>query len=82
MRIKIGDKIYNGQDEPIMVIFDDNDKKTLLEALNNSEWQGKYAMCPHPKEYFKNQEEKIKWMDNIGEEAYRYEPLNLIGVEL
>lgn len=82
MRIKIGDKIYDGSEEPIMVIFDrDGDKETLQNALNNPNWQGKFSR--NPIGYFANEADKINWMDDIGIELEEKKPLlNLIGVEL
>lgn len=31
MKVKVGDKIYDGKKEPIMVILSDNDKELILK---------------------------------------------------
>lgn len=81
MRIKIGNKIYNGEDEPIMIIFDRKcDKENLKTSLENPKWQGKFMR--NPVGYFKTEEDKISWMDDIPKETEQAKPiLNLIGVE-
>ena len=33
MKVKIGDKIYSHEDEPIMLIFDDEDDRNILIRL-------------------------------------------------
>jgi hypothetical protein len=43
MKVKVGDKIYNGEDEPVMVILTDSDKKNIANMLPECT---KYAMYP------------------------------------
>lgn len=43
MEVKIGNKIYSGDDEPIMVILNDKDKENISK-MNSKSW--KY--CVHP----------------------------------
>ncbi len=33
MKVKIGDKIYDAENEPIMIILNDSDKKTSLICI-------------------------------------------------
>lgn len=82
MRIKIGNKIYDGSEEPIMIIFDrDGDKENLKLSLDNPKWQGKFARTPIG--YFETEQDKINWMDDIEPELEEGKPiLNLIGVEI
>ena len=44
MRIKIGDKVYNGTQEPVMVIFTESDKRNIERLLAND--LTKYAQFP------------------------------------
>lgn len=77
MIIKIGEKIYTGNDMPIMAVFDEKDKSLLKEGLKNSKWQGKYLKSPV--DYFPDKNAKIAYMDNIPpfQESIRYN--NSIG---
>lgn len=43
MKIKVGDKIYDGEDEPIMVILDDYDKDNIRRMKKNAT---KYCAFP------------------------------------
>ena len=43
MKVKIGDTIYDAQDQPIMVILNDQDKKNITEMP-----AGSYKYCGYP----------------------------------
>ncbi len=43
MKVKIGDKIYGPEKEPIMVIFEPQDKKLIANMLPNTK---KYCVYP------------------------------------
>ena len=43
MKIKVGNTIYSGEDEPIMVILTDKDKENIR---NMSDTSTKYCMFP------------------------------------
>ena len=47
MKVKIGDKIYSSEKEPIMIILDDSDKENVSAMLPES---SKY--CSYPNEGF------------------------------
>ena len=55
MKIKIGDKIYDGEKEPIMVILSDCDKANIA---NMSPECGKYCEFPESSD----EKEIEKWM--------------------
>lgn len=61
MKVKIGNKVYTGKDEPIMVLFDKNDKDVLKHCLKQANWQGKMTQIKTG--YFSTEEEKMKWID-------------------
>ena len=63
MRVKIGETWYDGKDEPLMVEFSENDKKSITDNFQLK----KFCQFPdigYSKEYIE------KWMeiDNITEE--------------
>jgi hypothetical protein len=43
MKVKIGNKIYNEEDEPILVIFDMQDKGFIKDMPKNA-----YKYCSYP----------------------------------
>ena len=45
MKIKVGDKIYDGNDEPIMIILEGKDKENIANMSPNAT---KY--CQYPKD--------------------------------
>ncbi len=57
MKIKVGDKIYDGTTEPIMVILTDADKSNIIN-MNKS--ATRYADAPDG--YFKKTEDFLAWM--------------------
>lgn len=83
MLVKIGNEFYTSKSEnkPIMIIFTEDDVKQILNNYNNPEWQRKILNCPAG--YFKDNDEKIKYMDDIVEDNQNYLGYNnLIGVEI
>lgn len=46
MKVKIGNKIYDGNDEPVMIILSDEDKKNITNMLPTAT---KY--CSYPDDY-------------------------------
>ena len=44
MKVKIGNKIYSGGDEPIMIILNENDKAYISKMNSQS-----IKYCVHPK---------------------------------
>lgn len=57
MKIKIGNKVYDGENEPIMVILTDADKKNITNMLPECT---KY--CQYPEDGF-DEKEIDKWMN-------------------
>ena len=57
MKFKIGDKIYDDETIPVMVILTDQDKINIKNMLDECT---KYAVFP---ESFGTQEEMHEWMD-------------------
>lgn len=47
MKVKVGDKIYNGSVEPVMVILSDEDKKNIENMSPNAH---KYASFPQDRD--------------------------------
>jgi len=45
MKIKVGDKVYSGEQEPIMVILTEQDKKNIGNMIPGST---KYCVYPKP----------------------------------
>ena len=62
MRIKIGDQIFDGSDQPIMVVLDETDRKNIA---NMPESATRY--CLHPP--MMDQKELDAWMNNPGQIA-------------
>ena len=58
MKIKIGNKIYDGEKEPVMVILTDQDKKNIFDMLPHCT---KYSVYPDSYSI----DEIKKWMDEI-----------------
>ncbi len=57
MKVKVGDKIYSSDDQPLMVVFEDNDKTNVQ---NTEEACHKYASAP--KGYFSSEQDFLVWM--------------------
>lgn len=63
MKIKIKDKIYDGEIEPVMIILSERDKKNIA---NMSKDATKYCYFPDTEEWIKNDYEKIRqWMKEV-----------------
>lgn len=56
MRIKIGDKIYHGEDEPIMVLLEQNDLDLLTQQP-----QAFRLLCMYPSDKYEP-EDILQWM--------------------
>lgn len=56
MKVKIGNKIYNSDEEPIMVTLEDSDKRNFMNMLDNG------IICVFPLNYNKN--DIIKFMNS------------------
>jgi hypothetical protein len=67
MKVKVGDKIYSGEDQPVMVILTEQDKYNIENMLPDCT---KYAMYPDG-EF--SAEEIHEWMD-WGEEVSQKSP--------
>ena len=50
MKVKIGDKIYNSEEEPIMIILDSDDKKLISEMHPKD-----FKSCSFPENFTSNQ---------------------------
>ncbi|MEE9572143.1 MAG: hypothetical protein V3W20_03770 [Candidatus Neomarinimicrobiota bacterium] len=60
MKVKIGNKIYNAETEPIMVILNKGEKQQIADMAPDAT---KYCQYPETEEWTKNNYEKIKkWM--------------------
>lgn len=61
MKIKIKNKIYNSNNEPIMIIFDSKEERDgVTSHLFQMDNQLKYCVYPDKPEYTKNNYQKIK----------------------
>lgn len=63
MRVKIGDKIYNPKDEPIMLILDPIDKLNIMAMPPQNNLQ-----CLHPADY---PQDKLKEFMKLPEELVK-----------
>jgi hypothetical protein len=59
MKVKVGDKVYDSEDEPVMVIVDDNDKEHIGRMLGTT--ATKYCCCPKTDEW-RNVKKVREWM--------------------
>ena len=62
MQIKVGDKIYSENDQPIMVILTDADKKNIANMLPECT---KYASFPDDTKL--TEDEQYAWMGAVQE---------------
>ena len=60
MKVKIGNKIYDGETEPVMVILSDSDKQNIKNMLAECT---KYACFPEGL----TEEFMTSWMKDIGD---------------
>lgn len=56
MKVKVGDRVYDGEKEPVMVILSDEDKKNIQDMPNANT---KYAVAPDG--HF-SKERFLEWM--------------------
>jgi len=61
MWIKVGDKVYNSEDQPIMVILTDQDK----ENINNMS-KDAYKYCQYDADKY-DAKYILKWMNELGD---------------
>ena len=60
MKVKVGDKIYDSEFEPVMVILTEGDKKNITNMYPKA---NKYCVYPDGEEWTKDDHKKIKdWM--------------------
>lgn len=60
MKVKVGNKIYDGEQEPVMVILTKQDKENIANMLPEA---NRYCMFPDTDEWIANEHEAIhKWM--------------------
>ena len=63
MKVKVGDKIYDGEEEPVMVILTEQDKLNITTMLPEAT---KYCSYPSIEEWTEGNYAKIKeWMEEI-----------------
>jgi len=65
MKVKVGDKIHDSNEEPIMLIFESTQERTNIAAqvLNMEERAKKYCLYPNTSKWSDNDFEGIKkWM--------------------
>lgn len=61
MKVKVGDKIYDGADEPVMIILTAVDKQNIVNMLPDD---AKYCVYPAEDKWTKNDYKAIlEWMD-------------------
>jgi len=54
MKVKVGDKVYDGSEEPVMVILNDDDKANIHAMEEYSKY------CAYPKTM--SSEDAMSWM--------------------
>jgi hypothetical protein len=61
MKVKIGNKIYNAENEPIMIILNDSDKFNITHMPAEN-----YKYCAYPSEGY-SEDDIRAWMEiNLG----------------
>lgn len=66
MKVKIGNKIYYTDKEPVMVILTEQDKKNIANMVSGAT---RYCMYPATKHWMDNEYKNIlEWMKDVGEE--------------
>jgi len=62
MKVKVGNKVYDGENEPVMVILSEGEKDQIANMGDCK----KYCVYPSSEEWTANDFEKIKaWMRDI-----------------
>ena len=60
MKVKVGNKIYDGEKEPVMVMLSPGERKQITEMASDAT---KYCVYPDIEEWTKDNYKKIKnWM--------------------
>ncbi len=63
MKVKVGNKVYDGEKEPVMVIFNAEERQQIAEMHPECK---KYCVYPAEEHWTENNFEKImKWMEEI-----------------
>lgn len=63
MKIKVGDKVHDGEEEPIMIILTKEDKELIKDMADDAT---KYCAYPEGEYWIANDYEKIKnWMADV-----------------
>ena len=57
MKVKVGDEVYSGEDQPVMVILTDGDKYNISHMAADAT---RYAVFPDDLDW--SDEEKLAWM--------------------
>lgn len=63
MKVKVGNKIYNGEKEPVMVILNKGEKEQIAKMTPEAT---KYCVYPDDEKWLKNDYKEIKeWMKAV-----------------
>ena len=63
MKVKVGNKIYDGEQEPVMVILSEGDKKNIANMHPDAT---KYCIYPAEEKWLKDDYKAIKdWMGDV-----------------
>lgn len=63
MKVKVGNKIYDGEKEPVMIIINDGEKQQIADMHPDCT---KYCVYPAEEHWTKNDYKNIKkWMEDI-----------------
>ena len=63
MKIKVGNRIYDGEKEPVMIILSDGEKEQITNMDPSAK---KYCVYPDTEEWTSNNHKKIKkWMKEV-----------------
>jgi len=68
MRVKIGDKILNPNDEPIMIILSDQDKKNIADMPKEAHC---YCEYPHSEHWTENDYFNVRQFMYIDEDVLK-----------
>ena len=61
MRVKIGNKIYDGNEEPVMIILNKGEKQQIADMAPDAT---KFCQCPATEEWSANDYARLKeWME-------------------
>jgi len=63
MKVKVGDKVYDGEKEPVMIILSEGNKQQIADMHPDAT---KYCVYPDTEEWTEDDYAKIKtWMKEI-----------------